>query len=142
MIVSSISMLTKDDRSMIDWDKWNLGWATGLPKNQMWAKIRSGKTDERGEPIFQHEEREDTTSIDGAVGDVLAEHRFVSPAIAVVPGDEHCFCGWTGKCHADHLDEKVALFCSVTPDRVVEADGEEPVEPKKAAKKAPAKKAE
>lgn len=126
---------------MIDWDKWNLGWATGLPKNQMWSKVRSGKTDDKtGEPIFQYEEKEDTSSIDGAVGDVLAEHRFVAPMVTTVPGDEHCFCGWTGPDHADHLEEKVALFCSVTPDQVVES--EETVEPKKAAKKAPAKKSD
>lgn len=132
---------------MIDWDKWNLGWATGLPKNQMWAKIRSGKTDESGEPIFQYEEKADTTSLDGAVGGVLAEHRFISPATTDTPGDEHCFCGWTGTDHADHLGEEVALMCSVTPDQVVESDEEAPAdeeaqaEPKKAAKKA-AKKAD
>lgn len=114
---------------MIDWDKWNLGWAAGLPKNQMWAKIRSGKNDKNGEPTFQYEGKADKSSLDGAMGSVLADHHFIAPAVESVVGADHCFCGWTGADHADHLQEQVARFCSaVTPA--------ETEKPKKAAKKA------
>ena len=93
-----------------DWDKWNLGWALGLPKNQMWAKIRDGKNAKSGEPTFQYEEKPDTSSADPKLADVLAEHRFISPAVGAVRDSEHCFCGWAGADHVQHLKERIEAF--------------------------------
>jgi hypothetical protein len=114
-----------------NWDKWNLGWAVGLPKNEMWAKIRTGKNDESGEPTFQYEVKPDTSSIDPRVTDILAEHRFVDPAVTDTPEEEHCFCGWSGEVHVDHLTAEVEQFVSPAPVEV----------PKKAPAKRATKKA-
>lgn len=91
-----------------DWDKWNLGWLVGLPKNEMWAKVRSGGNDATGNPTFRYPKTPDKSSVDPTVVDVIAAHRFVSPAIDPSPGNEHCFCGWSGGSYASHLAEKVA----------------------------------
>ena len=96
--------------AVFDWDKWNIGWSFGLPKNEMWAKIRDGKNDESGKPTFRYEEKSDTSSADPIVAGVIAEHRFVSPAVSSTPEDEHCFCGWSGENHVDHLHDKVVAF--------------------------------
>lgn len=92
-----------------DWDKWHLGWAAGLPKNEMWAKIRDGKNKSSGEPTFIYDEKSDTSSFNPALGDVVAEHRFVAPAVGGADV-QNCFCGWSGEDHADHLLEKVDEF--------------------------------
>lgn len=40
---------------VFDWDEWNVGWAEGLVKNEMWYKIRSGENDPKtGEPLFRY----------------------------------------------------------------------------------------
>lgn len=99
----------------IDWDKWNLGWAAGLPKNEMWSKIRNGKNDSSGEPLHRYPEREDKSSADPKIADVIAEHRFTNPALS--SGIVHsCFCGWSGNDHAEHLLEKVSELSDQQPD--------------------------
>lgn len=115
-----------------NWDKWNLGWAVGLPKNEMWAKVRTGQTDDRGEPTFQYESKPDTSSADPKIADVLAAHRFANPAVTDTPMDEHCFCGWSGDVHADHLAEAVEAFVAPAP---AAAEEEKPAPKKAAAKK-------
>lgn len=100
----------------IDWDKWNKGWAFGLPKNQMWGKIRDGGNNAAGEPTYSYQSNPNHDSADPKLADVLAEHRFVVPMIGSIPGNEHCFCGWSGSVHADHLRSEVENFS--TPEVV------------------------
>lgn len=96
----------------IDWNKWADAWSAAFPKNQMWGKIRSGENDpETGEPLYRFDDKPATGSMDPALADVVAAHRFVAPA--VVPEDQspdhqNCFCGWAGPEHGDHLQEKIA----------------------------------
>lgn len=39
----------------------------------------------------------------------LAAHRFTVPPVEV-PNSQHCFCGWVGESHSDHLLEEIHNF--------------------------------
>lgn len=57
------------------------------------------------------------TKADAKTADVLAEHRFTNPAVGA-PNSEHCFCGWVGGDHAEHVEQQVAFFCRPKPSPV------------------------
>jgi hypothetical protein len=127
LCAAGVPSLMKDGfMAEFDWDKWNQGWSLGLPKNEMWSKIRSGKNDESGEPIYLVESAPNVESSDPVLAGVIAEHRFVT-----FSGDDlnHCFCGWSGESHGDHLFEKVVEFTGQGSAEPVTEPVEEPVKP-------------
>lgn len=95
----------------LDWNKWADAWSASFPKNQMWGSIRSGEHDpETGEPLYRFNDKPTTESMDPHLADIVAEHRFVAPAVLPEgqPADwENCFCGWNGEHHGDHLQEQL-----------------------------------
>src|SRR6478609_5504917 len=95
----------------LDWNKWANGWSASFPKNQMWGAIRSGENDpETGEPLYRFNDKPSTSSMSPELADVMAEHRFVAPAVVDSADDEHCFCGWVGESWGDHYQGKLSEF--------------------------------
>ena len=111
----------------LDWNKWADGWSAAFPKNRMWGKIRSTEHDENGNPLFRWPKKPNTSSMDPELADVLQAHRFVNPAVRSTDQDrhdEHCFCGWVGPHHGDHLVEKIEEFTGEPVETLSTADGE------------------
>lgn len=126
----------------LDWNKWADAWSAAFPKNQMWGSIRSGENDpETGEPLKRFNDKPSTASMSPALADVVAAHRFVAPAVVDVVDEianyDHCFCGWAGPDHGDHLQDALRAEVGDHNAPVVE-EAPEPAKkaaPKKAAPK-------